>query len=152
ALPGVLRSAEVPAGKLQGDVLRVLGDGERRSRDEGRGAILPVSAGTVRGLVAVCIMGTIALLTACGAAAADKSSGGLAGSPSESTAPETMPSHPSPPPSPRPPPHPSRCPPTHPRPRAPPHSRPGSWELCRRSPRTSRHRCGAPPGTQDVPW
>jgi D-alanyl-D-alanine carboxypeptidase len=58
-----------------------------------------VSAGTVRGLVAVCIMGTIALLTACGAAAADKSSGGLAGSPSESTAPETMPSHPSPSPS-----------------------------------------------------
>src|SRR4029453_14971054 len=99
ALPGVLRSAEVPAGKLQGDVLRVLGDGERRNRDEDPGAILPVSAGTVRGLVAVCIMGTIALLTSCGAAAADKSSGGLAGSPSESTAPETMPSHPSPSPS-----------------------------------------------------
>jgi len=58
-----------------------------------------VSAGTVRGLVAACALGTTALLTACGAAAADRSNGGPVGSPSESAPPETMPSHPSPSPS-----------------------------------------------------
>src|SRR6266545_2918594 len=76
AVPGFLRSEEVPAGQLQGDVLRILADGEGRSRDEGRGAVLPVRAGTVRGLVALCTLGTIALLSACGTAAAGRSVGG----------------------------------------------------------------------------
>src|SRR4029450_8894507 len=72
---------------------------EGRSRDEGRGAILPVSPGAVRGLVAARILGTIALLTTCGAAAADRSRGAPAGPPSKSAPPETMPSHQSPTPS-----------------------------------------------------
>jgi hypothetical protein len=57
-----------------------------------------VSGGTVRGLVAACTVGTIALLTGCGAAAAERSvgGGGPEASRSESASPETMPSRPSP--------------------------------------------------------
>ncbi|HSL67726.1 MAG TPA: hypothetical protein VK977_06165, partial [Actinomycetota bacterium] len=55
-----------------------------------------MSAGTGRALVAACAVGAIALLTACGAAAADRSTDGPVESPSESAPPEMMPSHPSP--------------------------------------------------------
>lgn len=61
-----------------------------------------MSAGTVRALLATCALGLIALLPACGTAAADRSEGGGGPevSPSGSASPDTMPSRPSPSPSP----------------------------------------------------
>jgi hypothetical protein len=57
-----------------------------------------VSAGAVRGLVAACAVGTIALLPACTTATADRSAnaGVPEASPTDSAPPQTMPSRPSP--------------------------------------------------------